>query len=78
MLQYCRETTGHGLEGGEGIGRFLHHVDDESRGGMQSRLPIRLALICSSRIDDIVRKFHRFGLIDVVNGEVMAGNRLDL
>ena len=74
VFQNGRQTSGHGFKRSENIRGFLHNIDDETCGCMQSRLPIRFVLLCCRRIDDVSRKFRRFVLIDVGNREVMVGN----
>ena len=41
---------------------------------MQSRLPIRLILVCGGRIDGISRELRRFAATDIGNGEVVVGS----
>ena len=78
MLQDCRETPGHRLERGEDIRGFLQEIDGESCRGVYSRLPIRLVLVCSGRIDNKTREFHRLVLVDIGNGGVIVGSRWNL
>ena len=48
MTQDDREASCDGLERGEGIRRFFHHVDGQLGGGIRSGLPVGLVFRCCS------------------------------